>query len=68
MLNIYLTLAQTEHFFLQTYRYSLGFRLSNDPHILQVKVSYAACHRQPAVDIWLSQTVPGNKTPTLLNP
>lgn len=52
----------------KTYRYPLGFRLSDDPRALQVKVSDAARHRQPAVDVRLSETVPGDKTPAPLYP
>lgn len=54
--------------FIKTYRYSLGLWLGDNARVLQVKVSDAACHGQPAVDVWLSQTIPGDKTPTSLYP
>lgn len=50
-----------------THRYLLGLRLGDDPHVLQVKVSNAASHRQSAVDIWLSQTVPRDEAATSLD-
>lgn len=50
------------------HRYTLGLGLSDDPHVLEVKVAYAAGHGQPAVDVRLPQTVPGHKAPTLTNP
>ena len=53
---------------LKTYRHPFGFRLSNDPGVLQVKVSDAARHGQPAVNVRLSQTIPGDKTSTFLYP
>lgn len=49
------------------HRNLLGLRLSDDPHVLEVKVSDAASHRQSAVDIWLSQTVPRDEAATFLD-
>lgn len=54
--------------FCLTHWYSFGLRLSDDPHVPQVKVSDTACHRQPTVDVGLSQTVPGDETSTPFNP
>lgn len=49
-------------------RYSFGLWLSDDARLLQVKVSDAARHRQPAIDVRLPETVPGDEPPAFLYP
>lgn len=50
------------------YRNALGLGLSDDPHLLEVKITYAAGHGQPAIDMWLAQAIPGHKAATFTDP